>query len=143
MIPFAIALLVWAVRKERLSLPVAGAALALMGAFSITATRDVLVFERTAWHLAGDAIALGALPQELDGGAGWTTYQTEGRVRKPASPYHDRFGVSWWIAEDGGLVDQKYVVSTAPLQGYVVLRRERYSVWLGPEPAWMFLSVRR
>src|SRR5215207_8847816 len=74
MVPFGIALLLWASRDVPLVRPLGWLAVAAYALFSIVATRDFLVFQDATWAMARTAIEAGVPLTQLDGGASWDGY---------------------------------------------------------------------
>jgi 4-amino-4-deoxy-L-arabinose transferase-like glycosyltransferase len=127
LVPFALVALAASMRAQpaptRTLSWVVGGALALGSLlWSVGAVQEYLDWNRARWraitYLARD---LGAGREQIDGGfeyGGWLNFDARFR--------HDRRGSSWWW-----VVEDRYAVAFAPIQGYEVLRRFPYRGWFG------------
>jgi 4-amino-4-deoxy-L-arabinose transferase-like glycosyltransferase len=138
LIPFAIVLLLWALRDTELLHPVAWVAVGVYAVFSIAGTRDFLVFQDTTWNMAHHAIDTGVPITALDGGASWDGYylyeysESRGITQQtPSGP--------WWTDLFGPATNSTYVVSTEVQPGYEVVDETTYSSWLDGESNSMLL----
>lgn len=142
LVPIVIVLLLWALRQVPLVQPVAWLGVALYAAFAITGTRDFLVFQQATWDMASEAVAMGMPLTQLDGGASWDGYYLyeysvdQGIIRQQTP------GGPWWTDLFGPATTSEYVVSTARLRGYRVVREATYSSWLTGESHQMLLLHR-
>jgi hypothetical protein len=127
LVPFAALLLAAAVRLQ--PEPVRAPAWALAGAltlasllWSVGAVQEYLDWNRARWRaIAFLANEAGAGREEIDGGfeyGGWVNFDARFR--------HDRRASSWWW-----VVDDRYAVAFAPIEGYVVLEQFPYRGWFG------------
>jgi 4-amino-4-deoxy-L-arabinose transferase-like glycosyltransferase len=127
LLPFTIALTVWACSRLRLSPIALVAGLLVMSSFAVVATRDNLEFHSAIWEMDRYARAHGVSDTELDGGAGWTRYRLADRGRKvPLAPGAIAF---WWVIADNR-TSARYAVFGAPNPAYEVVRKRSYSQWL-------------
>lgn len=139
LVPLSICLLLWAVRDVQLNTVRAWSLTGIMAIFSIIATRDCIVFQNATWNTAQEAIAFGVPLTQLDAGASWDgyhLYEFSARngitQRTPGGP--------WWTSLFGPATDSTYIVSTAPIPGYVPISQREYSSWLHTEPTYLFIS---
>ncbi len=127
LVPFALVALAASIRAQpappRAAAWLVGGALALGSLlWSVGAVQEYLDWNRARWraiaYLASD---LGAGREQIDGGfeyGGWLNFDARFR--------HDRRGSSWWW-----VVEDRYAVAFAPIEGYDVLRRFPYRGWFG------------
>lgn len=106
--------------------------LALMGLFSVAGTHDHMAFNRARYTALDGLMNNGVAATEIDGGMdfnGWHlaaklgTWPATDDVR-PGRPASEK---SWWW-----VVDDRYVASSRPLEGYRVEHRAGYTRWLPP-----------
>jgi hypothetical protein len=90
--------------------------------WSVGAAQEYLDWNRARWaaisYLTDE---VGAAPEQLDGGfeyGGWVNYDPDFRL-------DFRWPSWWWV------VDDRYTVAFAPVEGYRVLRRFPYQGWFG------------
>jgi 4-amino-4-deoxy-L-arabinose transferase-like glycosyltransferase len=136
LVPFGIALAIWACRGIRVWRFGLAVGLVTMAGFSVVATHDNLEFHSAVWELDRYARSIGVPDSKLDGGAGWTRYYVADRG-KPVTPFPGAVQ-SWWITADHRTSAQ-YMVSGAPLPGYEMLRVLDYPQWLQTKPAIVYL----
>jgi hypothetical protein len=125
LVPLILALFVLALRNHPPRVPAlaAGAALTLVSlSFSVGGVQEYLDWNRARWraisYLASD---LGARREQIDGGfefGGWLNFDSRFR--------HDRRGTSWWW-----VVEDRYAVAFAPIDGFEVRKRFPYRGWYG------------
>ncbi|MGI9148391.1 MAG: hypothetical protein ACR2IK_17890 [Chloroflexota bacterium] len=140
LLPFAILLLTWAVRRVRVSLPVAWLAVALMGAWAVAGTRDHLMFLDSVWSLAAEANTLGVPNTRLDAGAGWDGFHVYVRPPDPAlRPLTPN--PPWWTELFAPQTDSSYVVAGAPLAGHAIVLERSY--WSALQERWLSLYLLR
>ncbi|HEU0114408.1 MAG TPA: hypothetical protein VFQ80_07020, partial [Thermomicrobiales bacterium] len=142
LLPFAVALLLWAARGLRLALPLGWLAIALLAAFSIAGTRDYLVFMDAVWNMARTANAAGVANDRLDAGSAWDGYHLyEESLAGHIKPRALTKG-PWWVYFYAPATDSSYVVATKPQPGYVVAMSRPYSAWLARGPTRLYLLRR-
>lgn len=140
LLPFAICLFAWRIRKTQFSLVTAWVATVLIGVFSVAGTRDSVVFHQAVWEVAADVTKMGIPETKLDAGAAWDGYHVsdgsrfERQSRTPNPPP--------WIPMFAPDIDSTYLISTSPVDGYAVFRAFEYSQWLQPETTHLYLSQR-
>ncbi len=144
LLPFAILLLIWALRGVRLWLPIAWSLIALVGLYSTLATRDFLVFQGATWEMGRYANETIGIPlTKLDAGASWDGYHLyEFSI---ANDIHQQSrGGPWWTNLFGPATDSTFVVSTSTYfpQGYQAIAWTEYSSWLNTRPVYLFLLQR-
>ena len=130
-LPFALLLALPLAPARRPGVGACAAALAL-GWYAIAGTHDYLAWNRARFALLDALEARGTDPRQIDGGVeynGWRlapalgTWPTmeEARIGQPATRR------SWWW-----VVDDRFVVSFRPLDGYRVADDRAYARWLVP-----------
>lgn len=151
LLPFAVVLLLWALRGVRLALPVAWAGVLVIGAFSVTATRDFLVFQDATWDLATYANRQVNIPlTRLDGGSSWDGYHLWEYSDENGIPQQS-WGGPWWTNLFATATDSSFVISGSPYHypcpvagcgPYEVIASAEYSSWLNREPTYLYLLQR-
>jgi hypothetical protein len=155
LLPFVIALALWALNRVRIAMWAAWTVVTAMAVFAVAGTHDYLSFQKTAWAVAERAHADGVPLTRLDGGAAWdayhlyeTSYKENAHVDlrklvglKPGKPFllskHD---VSpWWIGFYTPIANNDYVVTSEPLFTYDTVMKVKYSSWLHRKPQYMYL----
>ncbi len=130
LLPFAVCLLLWALRDMRLVLPLAWSVTAILAVYSIAGTRDSLVYQQATWALARRANAMGISNTHLDAGAAWDGYHLYEYSLQDHVPKRAGNGSPWWIAIWAPATDSQYVIACRPQPGFHVLVRSEYSCWL-------------
>src|SRR4051794_37663734 len=140
--PVAVALALWGLRERPLALPAGWIVAVALALFAVAGTRDELVWMRSVWSLADEALAAGVPKDRLDAGASWDGYELfeYGRANNiaPRTP-----GGPWWVYLFGPATDSTYVVAGQPIGGYDVIAERPYSAWLSPDPTEIFLLRRQ
>jgi 4-amino-4-deoxy-L-arabinose transferase-like glycosyltransferase len=139
--PFLIPLFLWSIRRERYPTMSAWIVTIAMALFSIAGTRDMLVFQETAWGLGRWLNGQNVPNTMIDAGYPWDAYHLW--------EYGERMGVTeprtpdgtWWTQEYGKPTDSTYVIAGAPIAGYTTIAIQPYSSWLDDDP--QFLLVLR
>ena len=143
LVPLAIVLALWGLRDAHLTLPIGWVVAAALALFSVTGTRDYLVFMKAVWAVGGEAVAEGVPLDRLDAGSAWDGYHLyeyglEHRIRSRTPK-----GGPWWVYFYAPATDSAYVVASKPVPGYVVVTRRPYSSWLPQHPTNLYLLRRR
>ncbi|MDP9472249.1 MAG: glycosyltransferase family 39 protein, partial [Chloroflexota bacterium] len=142
LLPFAICLGLWALRDVRLVRPVTWLVVAVFAAYSVTGTRDYLVYMDEVWDLARYANATGVTNEHLDAGSGWDGYHLyEQGLATNITRARTRNG-PWWVYFYAKATDSTYVVSSTLIPGYQVVTERVYSSWLGSSPSRLYLLRR-
>jgi hypothetical protein len=141
LVPFAICLLLWSLRGAKIFQPVGWLAIALFAIFSVTSTRDFLVFQQATWSYAEQAIVDGVPMTRLDAGSSWDGYYLydyglENRISQQ-SPHGP-----WWTNLFAPATDSTYIIGTSIPEGYVEVSGREYSSWLHRDGQWLWLSRR-
>ena len=142
MVPFGIALLLWASRDVPLVRPLGWLAVVAYALFSIVATRDFLVFQDATWAMARTAIEAGVPLTQLDGGASWDGYHLYEYSLANGITQQTRGG-PWWTNLFGPATDSTYIVASNVISGYDPIFVREYSSWLHDEPQRMYLLHRQ
>jgi hypothetical protein len=142
LVPLTIALALWALRGVRMVLPLGWIVAVALALFSITGTRDYLVFMRAVWAMGEEATAAGVPLDRLDAGSAWDGYHLyeyglDNRIHSRTSK-----GGPWWVYFYAPATDSAYVVAGKPLPGYHVIREQPYSSWLQRETTNLYLLSR-
>jgi hypothetical protein len=141
LLPFALCLVLWALRDVRLALPAAWLVVATFAVFAVAGTRDFLVFQQATWDLARYANSIGIPNTRLDAGTSWDGYHlyeqslADWRPRTPDPR-------PWWTGLFAPLTDSSYVIAASPLPDYPVVTRVEYSSWLHRQPTYLYLLRR-
>jgi hypothetical protein len=138
LLPFALALGLWAVRDLRPALPLAWAVVIVGALLAVAGTRDFLVFQGATWDLARHANAIGIDNTRLDAGTSWDGYYLyEYSQANHISPRTT--DGPWWTGLFAPATDSSYVISSAPLPDYTIVEETAYSSWLhrGPLPLYL------
>ncbi|MBA2752855.1 MAG: glycosyltransferase family 39 protein, partial [Chloroflexia bacterium] len=144
LLPVAIALFLWSLRGVRFSTPVAWAAIAAVGIYSMVATRDFLVFQDATWEFAAYAHEeIGVPLTRLDAGSSWDGYHLYEFSVANAIP-HQSPGGPWWTNLFATATDSSFVITSAigTPPGYQVIAWTEYSSWLHDRPVYLFLMQR-
>jgi hypothetical protein len=141
LLPFAIALLLWAINDVRLREPVAWVATALIALFAVVGTRDALTFQSDVWSLARQLNQAGVADTRLDAGYAWDAYHL---WEYGESQHIDRRTPdgTWWTDVYAKPTDSSYVIAGAPLAGYDVLSVHPFSSWLQQDPTALYVLRR-
>ncbi|MEJ7584762.1 MAG: glycosyltransferase family 39 protein [Acidimicrobiales bacterium] len=155
LLPVTVALLLWALRPVPIITPLAWLGVVVMGAYAIAGTHDHLAYQEATWALAREARAGGVDEVDLDAGAAWDGYGlyeqfyeqevtvdldalAEAGLTGPLK-LSENDAPAWWIGFYTPGVTGDYVVATAHLYTYEIVRRIEYSSWLLSEPQYMYL----
>lgn len=146
LLPFAILLLLWALRDVRLALPVGWVALAFLAAFSVVGTRDFLTFQKATWDYARYVnYDLGVPLTRLNGGAPWDGYFLY-EYGNASLILQQTVGGAWWNNLFATATDSTYVITGSPVQPgdgtYVMIDQREYSSWLNPDPVYLYVMQR-
>lgn len=141
LLPFAIALLLWALNGRRLHTHVAWAAVAAVGLFSVIGTRDALVFQQNVWTLAGSMNAAGVDDTRLDAGYAWDAYHLWEFSERNHIPRQTPHG-TWWTDVYATATDSTYLIAGGSVPGYDILSRQPLSKWLDRTPQHLYVLRR-
>ena len=105
---------------------------ALMALFSVAGTHDWMEWNRARWSLLDALEAHGVAATSIDGGMEYNAERLAARLRtspsdvavKPGQPQSVR---SWWW-----VVDDEWIVSFGPLDGYSIAQQRPWTRWLPP-----------
>lgn len=142
LLPVVICLLLWATRDLRLWQPVGWVLVGGLLAFSVAGTRDYLVYMNAVWSTANDAVAAGARYDNVDGGAAWDGYYLYTYARDSGITRARTRNGPWWSTFYGLATDSRYLVSSKPQPGYVIVWRRGYGAWLPNGDSPMYLLRR-
>jgi len=141
LVPFTICLLLWSLRDSRIFQPIGWIAIALFAVFSVTSTRDFLVFQQATWEYAAQAVSDGVPMTRLDAGSSWDGYHLY--------DYGIEHGITqqtpqgpWWTNLFAPATDSTYIIGTSIPEGYVEVSGREYSSWLRGGGQWIWLSRR-
>lgn len=117
--------------------------LALFGLFSITATHDYLQWNRARFALVSELEGRGVQPEGVDAGMDVNGWKLAKQVDswptdEDARPGQSDSKKSWWW-----VVDDEWILSFRRLDGYEVVLKEPYAVWLPPGGERQMLALRR
>jgi len=140
LLPFSLLLLLWALRGQRLVLPLAWLVVVVLGGWSVAGTRDHLVWLQGVWSLADEATGLGIAATHLDAGAGWDGAHLYVAPPSPSLLPRTEDG-PWWTELFAPRTDSSYVVAGDRLPGYSVVLERGYWSWL--QRRWLPLYLLR
>ena len=141
-LPFAVCLMLWAVKDMRLSMPVAWIVAGLLALYSIMGTRDFLVLQDATWDMGRVALSVGVPIDSLDAGAAWGGYYLYDFGMEYGIETRSPPGSPWWTDLFAKATDSSYLVGTSAADGWTVIAQEEYSSWLHDEPQYMYLMRR-
>ena len=141
LLPLVVILVVWALQREALSRTLLWTAVATLAIFSIAGTRDVLVFQRTVWSIAGSLNEQGVANTRLDAGYPWDAYHLWEFSDENGIPRQTPDG-SWWTDTYATATDSSYVIAGKPLPGYDVISIHPYSAWLHTDQMYLYVLRR-
>jgi hypothetical protein len=141
LLPFAILLTLWALQDVRIVSAIGWVVIALVAAFSIAGTRDVLVFQSNVWDMARSLNAQGVSNVKIDAGYPWDAYHLWEYSTENDIPKQTPDG-SWWTDVYATATDSTYVVAGGPLHGYDIITTRPYSAWLQREPVQLHILRR-
>ena len=142
MLPFTLALGVWALRGLRPAVTAGWIVVAALAVFSIASTRDFLVVQGETWKLARWAVESGVPIERLDAGAAWGGWSFAGHPGATKGPVRSPDGHPWWINFWARPIDSSYVIATRPLAGHAVVRQVAYASILAAGPTHLYLLRR-
>lgn len=136
--PFVILLVLWALNPIKIWSSVAWGVVAFVTVFSVTGTRDALVFQENVWSLARELNQQGVPNTSLDAGYAWDAYHLwEFGVANGVA--QKQFTGSWWTDVYAPATDSTYIIASVPLEGYIVLSQHQYSSWLQRGPVYLYV----
>ncbi|MFQ5479421.1 MAG: ArnT family glycosyltransferase [Candidatus Binatia bacterium] len=100
--------------------------------YSVAGTHDYMAWNRARYQGLAELSALGVGPEEIDGGFEYNAWHLAAKLGTWPTKEQTRLGKhpdrkSWWW-----VVDDRFVLSFSPLEGYSVRREIPYSRWLLP-----------
>ncbi|HRA46809.1 MAG TPA: hypothetical protein PK819_01925 [Thermomicrobiales bacterium] len=140
-LPLLLALLAYLLRDVRFDWLIATPVIALVMAFSIAGTRDILVFHENVWALARALNRAGVADTRLDAGYAWDAAHLWEFSYDNKIPAQTPDG-SWWTSSYAQATDSTYVISGKPVPGYDVLSIHEISGWLQRKPVLLFVLRR-
>jgi hypothetical protein len=140
-LPFAICLMLWAIRDYRFSTVSAWILAGLFALYSVLGTRDFLVFQEATWNMGRYATSAGIPLEKLDAGASWDGYYLyeiglEQGIETRSPPG------AWWTDLFAKATDSSYIVSSEAFSGWTVIAQMEYSSWLHDDPQYLYLLRR-
>lgn len=139
--PFAICLLLCAVRDSRIFQPIGWIAIACFAIFSTASTRDFLFFQQATWEFAQESVAQGVPMTMLDAGSSWDGYHLYDYGEEHHISQQTPHG-PWWTNLFAPATDSTYIIGTSVPDGYVAISGREYSSWLHRDGQWLWLSRR-
>ncbi len=140
-LPFALAALLAPHAGLRLGSGAAALA-ALMAFYAVAGTHDYMAWNRARWHGLAKLEATGVTAREIDGGMEFNGWRLARELDRWPNKETARIGQAaelkswWWV------VDDRYVASFRPLDGYGVKYRIDYRRWLPPGSGAVFILER-
>jgi hypothetical protein len=106
------------------------AAAAVLAWFAVAGTHDYMAWNRARYGLLDELAAEGIGPRQIDGGMEYNAWHLAAQLgtwpsRSDVVPGTRSAEKSWWW-----VVDDRYTVSSRPLDDYTVRGRRGYSTWL-------------
>lgn len=139
-LPFAVALVLWALRGIPLARVTTGVTLFLLVGIAVLGTGDALRLQRATWELAQEANALGVVNTRLDAGYAWDAYHlnevSQGMAPRTSPP------APFWVLLFAQATDSSYVVALDRLEGFETVRTLTYRQLLPPAERQLFLLRR-
>jgi len=140
-LPFAVALVLWALRDISLARRTTAVTLVVLAGVAVLGTGDSLRLQRATWALAREANALGVVNTRLDAGLAWDAYhlnelsvRTGMEPRTPAAPF--------WIVDFAEATDSSYVVALDRLPEFETVRTLTFRQLLPPAQRQIYLLRR-
>ena len=100
---------------------------------AVAGTHDYFSWNRARWDMLRVAEALGATPDEIDGG-----FEYNGFKRHEIHPRGSPSGKMWWWVKD-----DRYIVAFTEVPGYETVERRSVKRWLATTPAEVRLLRRK
>jgi 4-amino-4-deoxy-L-arabinose transferase-like glycosyltransferase len=147
LLPFAVGLVLWALRGQRFSLPVALLALVLLAAVDIVGVQDWLAFKEGVWQTAAWLVQEQGVPlRQVEGGLEWDgVHFYEDSLTDPEDRAPRRNGDPWWLDLFAPPIDPIYQVAAMPQArpGYHLAARRPYHSWIRTaDEAWIYVWKR-
>lgn len=134
LLPFALGLVLWAVRGRRFVPAPAWALLALLAVVNVLGMQDWLAFKRGQWETAEWLVAEQGVPlRQVDGAVQWDgVHFYEDGLAHPKDRVARRSGDIWWLYVVAPMIDPVYIVAASdrPRDGYVVHATRPYDSWV-------------
>lgn len=130
-LPFAAAAALIGLAPGR-SAPAAWIAAGLLGWWAVAGTHDSMEWNRARYAALSDLEEKGVSPREIDGGMEYNAWRLAAALgtwptKEEARPGKPESALSWWW-----VVDDRYILSFRPLDGYNVHRSMDFRRWLIP-----------
>ncbi len=114
------------------SAPAAWVAAGLLGWWAVAGTHDSMEWNRARYAALADLEASGVSPREIDGGMEYNAWRLAAALgtwptKEEARPGKPDSARSWWW-----VVDDRYILSFRPLNGYSIHRSMEFRRWLIP-----------
>ena len=140
-LPLSLAIVAYSLRNVRFDWIPTWIVVAVMMAFSIAGTRDILIFHENVWALASALNRAGVPNTKLDAGYAWDAYHLWEYSYDNQIPRQTPDG-SWWTDAYAQATDSTYVISGKPINGYTVLSVHEISGWLQRKPVLLYVLRR-
>lgn len=145
--PFAVGLLVWALKGRTRSPAPVVAVLALLLVVNTLGMQDWLAYKRAEWQTDQWLTTTEGVPlNQVDGYGQWVgMHFYEATIFGPAQMPVAQPGAPWWLPEIAPALDPVYVVAAAPdvRAGYTVVAKRPYHSWIRPaDHSWVYVLKR-
>jgi hypothetical protein len=148
LLPFALGLVLWALRERRFAPGLALAVLLALGVVDVLGTQDWFAFRQTQWQAADWLLTVQEVPlRQLDVSTEWDglhLYEEALAHPEEQAPRHP--GDPEWLSEVTPMVDPAYIVQigTPDRPGYRLLARWRVDSWIRRgDGAWVYALARQ
>lgn len=142
LLPFALGLVLWALRGERFAFPGPAAALAVFALVGVVGCQDWFAFKRVQAETATWLVEERGIPErQVDGAVQWDGPRWyEYGLAHPEDRLPHRPDDPWWLHIVAPMIDPVYVVAASPevREGYEVWGRRSYDSWLRGE-GWVYV----
>ncbi len=134
LVPFALGLVLWALRGRRFAPGLAGVALALLTLVNVLGVQDWFAFKRAQWEAATWLVEEQGVPlRQVDAAAQWDgLHFYEYSLAHPEDRVRRRPGDVWWLYLVAPMIDPVYIVAASadPRQGYRIHATQPYDSWI-------------
>ena len=113
-----------------------------MAFYSVAGTHDYMAWNRARYTAVDRLLSEGAKVEEIDAGMEFGGWHLAVKLDRWPSDADVKIGRSaeakrwWWV------VDDRYVVSMQPLEGYEIRNEETYPEWLVPGQGTIYVLER-